>query len=340
MSSAVQFAPATTRKRKQLAVEIAMPNVSVEDFVRYNCHIREYEWIPDWDIDIIYTESGVTEQDSVISFDLPGQGGRDIWTYPVHEEGGRHAIAYRINGIRVSLYECWIEDDGQGGSKHRWELTMTALNEAGDRWVESQNLDGFEEEMQLVSADIERIANGGEAYAWAPNHIEGDRFAPVKQQQRRHFQASYPMAVPADELWELACPVREYEWEKTWDIELLYSESGVGEKAAIIRHDRPGQGGEDVWIFPVYDKPSRRVVGVRRNAVRLAVYRFHYDVNDQELCTAMHSEVTLTALNDEGERWLETQNQEDFANEMLAVKEQLEHRINSGEVFAHAPNQL
>ena len=103
------------------------------------CPIREYEWVEGWEMDTIYTESGVGEVGSIFRFDTPpadGVGGPDHWIMTRMESPHRQT-AVSITQYRVIIWEGFFESDGNGGTNARWEATMTALNEEGDKVVEA-----------------------------------------------------------------------------------------------------------------------------------------------------------------------------------------------------------
>ncbi|MGI9537489.1 MAG: hypothetical protein ACR2PB_10480, partial [Desulfocapsaceae bacterium] len=43
------------------------------------CPVREYEWIPQWQCEMIYSRSGVAELGCVFSTDFKDSFGREVW---------------------------------------------------------------------------------------------------------------------------------------------------------------------------------------------------------------------------------------------------------------------
>lgn len=69
---------ATLRSRMRL-------DASPERIFPLLCPVREYDWIPTWSCDMIYSESGVAENDCVFATRLPGRGPRESWVVVRYE---------------------------------------------------------------------------------------------------------------------------------------------------------------------------------------------------------------------------------------------------------------
>lgn len=98
------------------------------------CPVREYDWIPEWDCRLIYTESGLAEPGCIFQTDRDADGGLDTWVVSHHEP--HHHIAFvRINALRVMQYDIRIEPADERSSRLRWTQVVTAINDRGDRHV-------------------------------------------------------------------------------------------------------------------------------------------------------------------------------------------------------------
>lgn len=80
--------------------------------------------------------------------------------------------------------------------------------------------------------------------------------------KRFEYACSLPIAAPADTIFPLLCPVREYEWIDGWDCRLVYSRSGLAEENAVFTTDFPGEG-STVWVTAHHDPVARRVSYIR-----------------------------------------------------------------------------
>jgi len=100
------------------------------------CPVREYDWIPDWDCRLLYTESGVAEDGCVFQTDRPSDGGLDTWVVSRYEPPARIAFV-RVNALRAMQYDIQLEPVGDGATRLTWTQVVTALCNDGNRHVRS-----------------------------------------------------------------------------------------------------------------------------------------------------------------------------------------------------------
>ncbi|NEZ04725.1 hypothetical protein G4Y73_11230 [Wenzhouxiangella sp. XN201] len=100
------------------------------------CPVREYDWIPEWDCRLLYTESGLAEAGCVFQTNREAEGGLDTWVISRYEPN-RHIAFVRINHLRAMQYDVRLEAIDQNSSKLLWAQVITALSDKGDRHVAS-----------------------------------------------------------------------------------------------------------------------------------------------------------------------------------------------------------
>ncbi len=115
------------------------------------CPVREFDWIPVWDCEIVYTESGVAEEGCVFQTES-GDAGTDTWVISHHQPPERISFI-RVNRLRAIRYDITLEPGDDGSTTLRWEQEITALNEEGDRHVAAQR----QEEFAATIAEAERM---------------------------------------------------------------------------------------------------------------------------------------------------------------------------------------
>ena len=117
------------------------------------CPVREYEWIETWQGRLVYSDSGVAEDNCIFKTDLPGQG-EDVWVVSRYEPC--RAIEFvRFGGERVMRYNIALRSAGGDSTEARWTQILTGLSEAGNRHVEGYANRAFHERM----ADLEHMLN-------------------------------------------------------------------------------------------------------------------------------------------------------------------------------------
>ena len=80
-----------------------------------------------------------------------------------------------------------------------------------------------------------------------PKWVRGER---VEQ------TATFSLPVPAEKVFPLLCPVKEYEWIPDWSCEMVYSQSGFAEKGAVFT-TKSKPFGKMLWTCTVFEPPKR-----------------------------------------------------------------------------------
>ncbi len=125
------------------------------------CPVREFDWIPVWDCEIVYTESGVAEEGCVFQTDA-GDGGTDTWVISRYEPPERISFV-RVNRLRTIRYDIYLRPGGDGSTTLSWEQEITALNDRGDRHVAAQRQEDFAALIGKVERMLEHYLQTGEA---------------------------------------------------------------------------------------------------------------------------------------------------------------------------------
>jgi hypothetical protein len=133
---------------------------------------------------------------------------------------------------------------------------------------------------------------------------------PVENQHRLVF--AHDVAAPADALFPLLCPVREYDWIDGWSCRLVHTASGLVEPGCVFVTERPEPEGTATWVTTVHDPAARRVEFVRvtpgRRVVIMALHveplgpsrcRWHFEFRVTGLDAAGVAEVRVAAATGE-----------------------------------------
>ncbi len=103
------------------------------------CPVREYEWIEGWRGELIYSDSGVAEDNCIFKTDMHGDP--MIWSAIAYEPN-RHveylAIANPHFVMRLSIE---LEAAGSEQTKMIWRHTFTGLSDAGNQHVAATKAD-------------------------------------------------------------------------------------------------------------------------------------------------------------------------------------------------------
>ncbi len=126
------------------------------------CPVREFDWIPAWECEIVYTETGLAEEGCVFQTDKAGDGGIDTWVISRYQPQERISFV-RVNSLRTIRYDIYLEPEGDGSTTLRWEQEITALDEDGDRHVAAQHQEEFAATIREVERMLEHYLKTGEA---------------------------------------------------------------------------------------------------------------------------------------------------------------------------------
>ena len=112
------------------------------------CPVREREWAPGWDCDLVYSSSGYAEDNCVFTTAHPGEPDT-VWTVTEHDpERFRVGFVTVTPGLRAGRIAIRLEANGDGTTTARVTYTFTALSEAGNRFVDAFTDEAFAEKMR------------------------------------------------------------------------------------------------------------------------------------------------------------------------------------------------
>jgi len=101
------------------------------------CPVREYEWIPQWQCEMIYSESGVAELGCVFSTDFNDGLGTEVWVVSHFEPDSKIGFV-RIGPARTTRYVIELKPEGDG-SIISWRQEITSLNDQDLRSLEAHS---------------------------------------------------------------------------------------------------------------------------------------------------------------------------------------------------------
>ena len=112
-------------------------NFPPEKVFRQFCPSRELDWIEGWDCDLVYTSSGYAEADCIFTTSEANLLGPGLWIITRYEPNRKFELVRIIADSVVLHFRIDLNDNNDGTCKGVWNLTFTALNEAGNAIVES-----------------------------------------------------------------------------------------------------------------------------------------------------------------------------------------------------------
>lgn len=127
------------------------------------CPVREYEYLPPWECDIVYPEQGLAEAGGVFTTSLPKDGGiKDVWVISRYEQV--KAIEFvRVNELRTMLYTIELERTPDNTTIARWQQTLTGLSPEGNSHVRACTQEEFTEVVAYIEDRLRRHLAGEKA---------------------------------------------------------------------------------------------------------------------------------------------------------------------------------
>jgi hypothetical protein len=134
------------------AISVAAPAAEVFPLL---CPVREYEWIPDWRCTMVYSASGVAEENAV--FITPQKLHRKaVWTLITHEPPRR--VEYLlVMGTDATMRLTIDLEEGPGATRLRWRFLFTAISALARRMLPADfTEEKFQRMLKLREAQLNR----------------------------------------------------------------------------------------------------------------------------------------------------------------------------------------
>jgi hypothetical protein len=129
------------------------------------CPVREAEWLSGWDYELIYSVSGVAEEGCVFTSSQKGEKDT-IWLITKRDEDKKEIEFVRITPeSRVAKLNISVEDADDGTSLVNITYVFTALNESGNKFLESLTEDKFNENMKFWEYSMNHFIKTGKQLA-------------------------------------------------------------------------------------------------------------------------------------------------------------------------------
>lgn len=126
---------------------------SPEEIFPLLCPVRGYEWIDDWNAQLIHSKSGYAEEGCVFKTFDPDIG-EDTWIIAQYLSPGFIKFI-RFNNLRTINYTISISSETDGSSVILWEQEITALNDDGNIYSADLEKAEFVEMVEMLGILLE-----------------------------------------------------------------------------------------------------------------------------------------------------------------------------------------
>lgn len=117
------------------------------------CPKREYDWIPGWACNIVFSKSGFAELDCIFTTNFQTDG-FETWVTDKYIPN-KEIQFIRVSEERVIRYSIQLTEKVDGTTQASWEQTITALNEKGNLYIDNFDDNAF----PLKIKHLEKLLN-------------------------------------------------------------------------------------------------------------------------------------------------------------------------------------
>ncbi len=125
------------------------------------CPIREYDWIPYWKCQMVYSKSGIAELGCVFITDFGDGNGAEVWVVSHYEQNAKISFV-RTGRERTTRYQITLLPEGKL-TTIIWHQEITALSEVGNQRVAAYSDEDYEALMVPLNRMLVHYLKTGEA---------------------------------------------------------------------------------------------------------------------------------------------------------------------------------
>jgi Polyketide cyclase / dehydrase and lipid transport len=125
------------------------------------CPVREYDWIPGWECDLLHSLSGVAEEDCVFRTHYPEDGEAMTWIVTRYEPSTRIEFACLVPGSHVMRLKIVLKPQA-GGTRLEWTRRWLSIGPRGDEWIASWSEARHREKMLHLERLLSHYLSTGE----------------------------------------------------------------------------------------------------------------------------------------------------------------------------------
>ena len=147
------------------------------EFFPLLCPAREADWLPGWESDLVYTESGIAEDNCVFKTEKSNPAGSGTWMFIGYEKD-RAVEFVRFKKDMIVRCRITITDNGDGTITGTWDTLCTALTPQGNKEIEKMPADGSDHKplQKMIAHYLKKgkiINKAGLVAGMVSNHFHG-----------------------------------------------------------------------------------------------------------------------------------------------------------------------
>lgn len=133
-----RFHQRTFRSKRTLQEFSGTFETTVEELFPLLCPAREADWIPEWDCELIYTDSGYAEENCIFKTEKSNPVGEGLWMFTGFKVN--HYVDFvRLQEDVIMHARITVADNNDGTVTATWNIVTTGLTEKGNRQVDGMS---------------------------------------------------------------------------------------------------------------------------------------------------------------------------------------------------------
>lgn len=141
------------------------------------CPVREYEWIEPWSCDMVFSASGIAENNAVFQTDFAAQGGEETWVVCRYEKDRAIEFIRLVPGFKLNRLDVVLIGAGDA-TLATWTNTYTGLGEPGNQWIRRLTDDAFQSEKMAIEKMLNHYLATGAMLTMAELQLETNPYGP------------------------------------------------------------------------------------------------------------------------------------------------------------------
>ena len=144
----------TTVKAKKIIRRYAQKyNAKADKVFPLLCAVREMDWIPGWEYEMIHSVSGANEEGCVFKTQKP-YGTETVWVTTKWDTENYivNFVEFAVDAMIVNL-NISLQENPDGTTTANWEQIFTSLSDKGDAFIEVYT----EEKFKATMAGLEKV---------------------------------------------------------------------------------------------------------------------------------------------------------------------------------------
>jgi hypothetical protein len=132
------------------------------------CPSREADWIPGWDCELVFTESGYAEEDCIFRTDETSVSGPGVWVISHHEPPRLLEIVRFVPSMVIKL-RAVLSETPDRTTEGLWTIVLTGLDQEGNALIEQIPKDAYDGLLPMLARYLE-TGEMPEAPLYADHH--------------------------------------------------------------------------------------------------------------------------------------------------------------------------